>query len=716
VLKKSQTAARVVVLGSALLPFVSPVAAGSGPSHVVATLVSEQDAIVPGQPFRVGLRLEMAEGWHTYWTNPGDAGLPPRLTWRLPEGFTAGPLAFPIPKRIAVPPLMSYGYEGEAIFPVAIEAPAGLVPGAETTLGARANWVECREVCLPGKAEVSLTLPVRGAAGPTAQAPMFEAFRKAQPSAGDRLSLKAATAAGQILLSFGAPGGSAFSGAYFFAADPLTVEHAAPQKLHAGREGNRLDAPLATTRTEPLTRLRGLLVLEGKDAGAIAIDLPVEALAAIPPPPVSATQGPATGGSRLAMALVFAFLGGLILNLMPCVLPVLSLKVLGFVKQAGDDRERARLHGLVFTLGVLVSFWILAGVLLGLRAGGQQIGWGFQLQSPPFVVFLSFLFLLLALNLFGVFEVGESLVAAGNLAVGRQGLAHSFWNGALATLVATPCTAPFMGSALGYGLSQPAAVSLAIFTALGLGMAAPYLVLSWQPSLLRFVPRPGPWMEGFKQLMGFFLLGTALALVWVLGRQVGVDAMAILLGALLLAGVGGWVWGRPSRSRAGRVARGLVAAALALAGLAIGLTYAKRGPEAGGVRSAAVEVPREAGWETWSPARVDELRKAGRPVFVDFTAAWCLTCQVNAKVALETRAVGDRFAQYGVALLKADWTTGDDQITKALASYGRQGVPAYVLYGREPQAEPRLLPEVLTPGIVVAALDEMLGPAVAEAR
>jgi thiol:disulfide interchange protein DsbD len=610
---------------------------------------------------------------------------------------------------------MSYGYEGEAIFPVAIEVPAGLTAGGEVTLAARASWVECREVCIPGKAEVSLTLPVRASGGPTAQAPAFEAFRKAQPVAGEGLHLQAATAAGKVLLSFGSVPGGTVREAYFFAADPLTVEHAAPQTLHAGREANRLDATLATTRTEPLTRLRGLLVLEGVSPGAVSVDLPVEALAAIPPAPAAAAKAPSAGGPRLAMALAFAFLGGLILNLMPCVLPVLSLKVLGFVKQAGDEHGRARRHGLVFTLGVLVSFWILAGVLLALRAGGQQIGWGFQLQSPPFVVFLSFLFLLLALNLFGVFEVGESLMAAGNLAAGRQGLAHSFWNGALATLVATPCTAPFMGSALGYGLSQPAAVSLAIFTALGLGMAAPYLVLSWRPSLLRFVPRPGPWMEGFKQLMGFFLLGTALALVWVLGKQVGVDAMAILLGALLLAGVGGWVWGRPSRSSAGRVTRGLVAATLAIGGLAIGLTYAKPGP-AGAVHSAAAETAGEAGWETWSPDRVDELRKAGRPVFVDFTAAWCLTCQVNAKVALETRAVGERFAQYGVALLKADWTTGDDRITKALASYGRQGVPAYVLYGREPQAEPRLLPEVLTPGIVIAALDEMLGPAVAEAR
>jgi thiol:disulfide interchange protein DsbD len=413
------------------------------------------------------------------------------------------------------------------------------------------------------------------------------------------------------------------------------------------------------------------------------------------------------------MALLFAFVGGLILNLMPCVLPVLSLKVLGFVKQAGDDKQRAATHGLAFTAGVLLSFWALLGVLLALRAGGQQIGWGFQLQSPGFVVCLSFLFMLLALNLFGVFEVGSSLVAAGNLAAGREGLAHSFWNGALATLVATPCTAPFMGSALGYGLSQPALVSFAVFTALALGMAAPYLLLATSPRLLRFVPKPGPWMEGFKQLMGFFLLATAIALVWLFGRQAGPDGMGMLLGGLLFAGLGAWVFGRPSASPAGSVLRTALAATLVAVGLGVSLT-------AGGARASAPQAAaahaEDGNWERWSQARVDELRAQGRPVFVDFTADWCLTCQVNAKVALDTQAVSERFKEYGVVQLKADWTLRDDDITRALASYGRQGVPVYVLYGRDPGASPRLLPEVLTPGVVLEHLDEVLGPKAASAR
>jgi len=677
--------------------------------HVEATLVAEKDAIEPGRPLTLGLRLRMEEGWHTYWKNPGDAGLPPRITWRLPEGFAAGSLEFPTPRRIAVPPLMSYGYEGEALFPLVVEVPAGLAEGASVRLEGRADWVECKEVCIPGRAEIGISLPVRTSAGRSAEAGLFEAAAREMPRAAAAWKVKAGVASGKILVSFEPPAGTTVDGAYFFAAEPLTVEHALPQTLHPGQEQSRLDVAVAQGRTEPLTRLRGLLVAEGPSGPAVEVDVPVEALAAIPPPPAA----PAETASRLPMALLFAFVGGLILNLMPCVLPVLSLKVLGFVKQAGDDPRRAFRHGLVFTAGVLVSFWVLLGVLLALRAGGQQIGWGFQLQSPGFVVFLSFLFLLLALNLFGVFEVGSSLVAAGNLHAGREGFAHSFWNGALATIVATPCTAPFMGSALGYGLSQPAVVSLAVFTALALGMAAPYLLLATNPRLLRFVPKPGPWMEGFKQLMGFFLLATTIALVWLFGRQAGPDGMAILLAGLLLAGLGGWVFGRPSASYARRVLRTALAAVLVAVGLGVSLT-------AGGAGTKAPETgaaPGEAGsWERWSQARVDELRAEGRPVFVDFTADWCLTCQVNAKVALETPPVAARFKEYGVAMLKADWTRRDDDITRALASYGRQGVPVYVLYGRDPGTGPRLLPEVLTPGVVLRHLDEVLGPRSASAR
>jgi thiol:disulfide interchange protein DsbD len=424
----------------------------------------------------------------------------------------------------------------------------------------------------------------------------------------------------------------------------------------------------------------------------------------------------ARGGSLLG-PLGAAFLGGLILNLMPCVLPVLSLKVLGFVRQAGE--KHVWRHGVAFTAGVLVSFWALAGLLLALRAGGERIGWGFQLQSPAFVAMLAVLFLLIALNLLGVFEVGMSMVGAGNRVQGASGLASSFWSGLLATVVATPCTAPFMGSALGFGLSQAPARSLLVFTALGLGMSAPYLLLSASPRLLRFVPKPGPWMTRFKEVLAVPMLATVVFLAWLLGQQTGVDGIAWLLAGLVPVGLGAWIYGRASQAalegRPHRVsmawAGGLVVAgaALVLMRATTLLPVSAASPTVAGADAL--------GWEPFSVERRDELTAKGTPVFIDFTASWCLSCQVNERVALDTPAVRAKLREHGVALLKADWTRRDDRITNALASYGREGVPLYVLYGRQPNAPPRLLPEVLTQGIVLSALDEHVGRAqAAEAR
>jgi thiol:disulfide interchange protein len=418
----------------------------------------------------------------------------------------------------------------------------------------------------------------------------------------------------------------------------------------------------------------------------------------------------------LWLALLLAYAGGMVLNLMPCVLPVLSLKVLSFVRHAGAEGGGAWRQGLAFSAGVLGCFWLLAGVLLALRAAGNQVGWGFQLQSPAFVAFLAVLFLVLGLNLLGVFEIGESLTRAGNLAPAGTGLWSSFFGGALATIVATPCTAPFMGSALGWGLSQPVLVSLLVFTALALGMASPYLVLAANPRWLRFVPRPGRWMEGFKQIMGFFLLSTVVFLLWLFGQHTGVTGESRLLWGLLVLAVAAWCYGRgtaPETTSRVRVVALSAALALGVGGGLLAWTASqvvvsdRGGPQATKLGDLT--------WEEWSPERLAKLRAEERPVFVDFTAAWCLSCQVNERVALADRAVITRLRDAGVALLRADWTKRDGRIAQALAEHGREGVPLYVIYGKG-QTEPLVLPELITSAIVLRALDQALGPPASSAH
>jgi thiol:disulfide interchange protein DsbD len=694
----ARTRAVWILLG---LAWAAPLAAASltataRSKHTTATLVPEHDALEPGRPLTIGLHLKMEPEWHTYWKNPGDSGLPTKIEWRLPEGFRAGPIEWPRPTRLPAGPLMSYAYEHEVLLLTRIDVPETL-PAGETKIGALVKWLECKEACLPGKAELEIALPnAKGGAAPLAQwASSFAKSRAQLPEKAPQLSLEAIAGGPALALSVG--GLVDPREAYFFPAAAEVIDHAAPQEVEIAGTAVRLR--LARAANAPLpTTIAGVLQVDGR---AYEIEGPVKEGVV---PAIASTAGPAVGGSAgsLPIALLFAFIGGLILNLMPCVLPVLGLKVLGFVQSAGDSRRRALQHGLAFAGGVVGFFWLLAGTLLVLRAGGEEIGWGFQLQSPGFVVFLSALFLLVALNLFGVFEVGYSLTAAGNLAPRSGGLSSSFASGALATIVATPCTAPFMGSALGFALSQPAWSTLLVFTALGAGMAAPYVVLAASPALLDRLPRPGAWMETFKQVMGFPMLATVVFLLWLFGRQLGVSAMAVLLASLLLVTMGAWIYGR-SAARTGTASLGAVALAglLVIAGVALGFVQAQAAPadsgkpHAGGV------------WEPYSASRLAELRAAGTPVFLDFTADWCLTCQVNERVALDRDEVQARFRAEGVVLMKADWTRHDDAITQALAGYGRQGVPVYVLYGRTPGAPPRLLPEVLTPGLVLSTLDEV---------
>ena len=409
-------------------------------------------------------------------------------------------------------------------------------------------------------------------------------------------------------------------------------------------------------------------------------------------------------------ALVFAFVGGLILNLMPCVFPILGVKILGFVRDAHNDTRILRAQGLLFLTGVLLSFWALAGLLLALRAGGEALGWGFQLQSPGFVTALSILFLLMALNLFGVFEIGTSVqVLAGNVSARRRGIfGEALLSGVLATLVATPCTAPFMGTALGYTLAQSPLVALVVFTALALGMAAPVVLLSWFPAALRWLPKPGAWMTAFRQFMAFPLLATVVWLAWILGAQRGNDAVLHLFVGLVLVAMAAWVYGRWAMfgSKLGYVGTlALIAGGVVLA-WPDDAAVARAASSAGTDPIVAVK-PGELPWQPYSKARLEELLAAGKPVFVDFTAAWCITCQVNKRIALHNEDVVHGFAELGIVPLKADWTTQDPAITAALAEFNRNAVPLYVMYAPKNPAGPIVMPEVLTPSIMLAELARM---------
>jgi thiol:disulfide interchange protein DsbD len=706
-----------IVLGTFLgLLLVSAQAAHSGQSrvsapHVQVQLAPEVASVRPGEPFAVGLDFQLEKGWHVYWKNPGDSGLAPSLKWTLAQGVSAGPLEWPAPQRIALGPLVNFGYEGEVLLPSEITPPADLAVGKPLRLAARADWLVCQEDCIPGRADLELELPVSPeppAADPD-WAARFARSRAALPRAATAAELSAFRADGRLELrlarSDGSPVLAGDGDVFFFPADPQHIDNAAPQELTRARDGLTLALEPSPQRREPVQRLRGMLVAASgfapDGAPALEVDVAVGDIAAAGSEASAAGRAPS-----LWLVLGFAALGGLLLNVMPCVFPVLSVKILDFVRRSSGSAAALRRHGLAYAAGVLLSFWILSGVLLALRAGGEGLGWGFQLQSPAFVVAMIFLLTALALSLLGLFDVGLGVTALAGRVPQGEGLLGSFSTGVLATAVATPCTAPFMGSALGYALTVPAATAFLVFTALGAGMAVPYVALCFAPRGLRLLPRSGPWLETFKQLMAFPLLATVVWLLWVLGLQAGVDAILGALSGLLFLSLALWLRARvvtPGRSQ--RARRAVQAAAVALSLIGFGIALAARGPAQGTV----AEGQRDAygiAWQRYSTGAVSALRAAGRPVFVDFTAAWCLTCKVNEHVVFSSAEIRDAFAARHVAMLRADWTSRDDEITRALESFGRSGVPLYVLWdGRD--AAPQILPSVLTRGIVLDALTKL---------
>ncbi len=604
--------ARLFLVLSIFFCFVSPSQAAKE-AHTEVDLLSEASTVAPGESFWVAVRMRMDEHWHVYWENAGDSGLPPELQWMLPAGWTAGSIQWPTPALIRLPPLASYGYEGEVLFLVEIHPP-DQIPEQRIELKANVSWLACQVDCIPGKRQVTLPVAVAQISQKDPlSAQSFAEARARLPKTSVPWKIGADAKAKSWRMRFTGP---VPSKAWFFAKDNDVILHAGDQILAPSPDGFTLEIPKSNLLSRVPASLPGIFEADGI---GYQIDVPLGGRLV-------------TGQLSLVVACLFALIGGLILNVMPCVLPVLSLKIIGLSARHYSRRESLR-HGLVFALGVILSFWVLAGILLLIKSAGTQIGWGFQFQSPWFVGFMAVVFFILALNLLGVFEIGLGLTSAGGIAYSAKGLWQDFLNGLLATVVATPCTAPFMGTAITYGLTQSPFASFLIFTCLGAGMALPMVTLSAFPAALKFLPKPGPWMTVLKRVMAVFMLLSALWLGWVLALQLNV-----------LSG--------------------------------------------------------KNQWRDYSPQLMQELRANNKSYFLDFTAAWCLTCQVNDRLVLQNRKVVEKFKEKSIILVKADWTKHDPAITAALADYGRNSIPFYVYYSPRTDQEQSLGETITVPGLI----------------
>ena len=690
--------------------------------NVKSRLVSEVNSIAPGQAFWVALQLDIRDGWHTYWRNPGDSGQATKLLWQLPPGFTAGDIVWTTPHRFDLAPLVNYGYAKQAVHLVQITAPKDLKVGAPVSLAAKAGWLVCSDVCIPEGADLRLTLPVSAQPGGVdpAEAALFATARSELPSA-QPAATTARIEGDRLVITLGQAWGAALSqikSLAFFPYDEGGIEYAAPQTLTRGKDAIELSMKIGYEPPKP-GAIRGVLVAT-EQSGAESQVVPIEIAADFTgagaaqskagprfAPLTRAADKPATS---LPILVLLAVLGGMILNLMPCVFPVLSIKAIGLVEQAKKHPATVRTKGVVFAAGVISSMLCLAAVLLVLRAGGEQIGWGFQLQSPLFVTLMVYLLFAVGLNLSGVFEIGGGLAGVGDGLTQGDGYRASFFTGVLTTLVATPCTAPFMAAAVGAALTQSALFALCIFAALGFGLALPYLSLSFAPWLRRALPKPGAWMDTLKQVFAFPIYASAAWLLWVLSQQTSSIGLGAALAGTILIALAAWAYQKSNSSSGGGRITVLATAVLAL-GIAVILPVRFADVAAAPAGVAMKTAQSDEQWQPYSAARVAELNAAGRPLLVNFTASWCLTCLVNERNAFADSTVQEIFRDKKVILMKGDWTNRDPAITQALAAFGRAGVPLYVVYNsKRGSTEPQVLPQILTAGVVQSAFADAPGP------
>jgi thiol:disulfide interchange protein DsbD len=712
-------------IGTILAGWVCLAAIAAHAAHTQALLILSADTARPGDTVLAGVDLKMEPGWHTYWKNPGAAGYATKIEWQLPPGITAGEIQWPLPEKLPPAEVTTYGYSDEIVLLVPLKLAADLKPGP-LDLKAKVSWLECKEACVPGSGNVEATLTIGTETKPSADVALIESWRRKVPLSDENNRRSTAFAWWEktanddtrpvIIMTVMATGVTPeIDRADFFpySSDDYEIQ-ANTENIHTSPVVIQLRKFVKKYAGDWPKEIGGVLILENNHGWRLGIELNLDvsnqppvvislatsATASVPPPPAQS----------LWQMLLYAFIGGLILNIMPCVLPVIALKILGFVGESRSDPRHVRKLGLVYALGVLVSFLALATVVIGVKAAGHRAGWGMQFGSPVFVVCLTTLVLLVALNLFGVFEVnlgGCALDAAGGLA-SKPGTAGAFFNGVLATVLATPCTAPFLSIALGFAFAQKAPVILLMFLAVGVGLASPYVALSWNPAWLKFLPKPGAWMEKFKIAMGFPMLVTA---AWLFNLAAGSYGKSVLwLGVfLVVVAFAAWIFGefvQRDRNRKGVVLA--IVLILLIGGYAFALENQLnwRAPiTAADATGPLKESPDGIGWQRWSPDAIAAARAAGRPVLVDFTADWCLTCQVNKKTSIEIPSVRAKLKECNAVTLLGDYTRFPENISAELNRFNRAGVPLVLVYPKNPAAPPLVLPELLTPGIVLDALD-----------